>query len=172
MNKSMNKVLVAVSFVTGVAVLSGCQTRPENDVAVEVAQVRAFARASAAAGAREDATLEKCHFTGPALNSLGEQKLDLMVPDGDGAEPSAKPMTVYLDVAADDANKGAYQDAVVKYLADKGITESDLKFALGPNPSTLHPAAKNGAQLDKLDKLETQDNSTKFNLNMPVSDSK
>jgi hypothetical protein len=164
--------LLAASFVTGVAIIAGCQTKPENDGAVEAAQVREFARASAAAGAREDATLEKCHFTGPALNSLGEQKLDLMVHDGDGSDASPKPMTVYLDVAADDTNKASYQDSVVKYLADKGMTESDLKFVLGPNPATLNPAAKNGAQLDKLDKVETQDNSTKFNLNMPVSESK
>src|SRR5690349_5470096 len=65
----------------------------------ETRKTTQFADVMAASGARADATLYKHHFDGAKLNSLGEQKLSLMLKDDD----SPAPMTVYLDLTEKDA---------------------------------------------------------------------
>src|SRR3954463_5750908 len=60
----------------------------------EVRKHNQIADAMAASGARADATLSKPHFDGGRLNSLGEDKLALMLRDDDRPEP----MKVYLNL--------------------------------------------------------------------------
>lgn len=95
--------------------------------------------AAAAAGARYDATLRGCHFDGggtpAALNSLGEEKLDLMLAAGD-----ALPLVVYLDVPADDLSD-ARAKAVATFLKDRGLQDAQTKVVVGRNERTYGPAA-------------------------------
>src|SRR5690349_17085304 len=85
-------------------VLASCQTTnqpgsmdptlngffPED--AGEVRKHNQIADAMAASGARTDGTLYRHHFDGGRLNSLGEDKLSLMLRDDDRPEP----VMVYL----------------------------------------------------------------------------
>src|SRR5688500_208604 len=94
--------------------------------------------AAAASGARADATLHRAHFDGgkeTALNSLGEQKLDLMMSDDD-----ALPVAIYLNVAGDDVFAGCEQSVRV-YLRDRGLSEQQIKVVHGRNPGGYQPTA-------------------------------
>jgi hypothetical protein len=93
---------------------------------------------AAAAGARNDATLRGCHFDAgnpAALNSLGEEKLDLMLADDD-----ALPLVVYVDVLADDL-ADARTKAVATFLKDRGLQDGQTKVVVGRNDRTYSPAA-------------------------------
>lgn len=105
---------------------------PDHDSS-EVWQVRG---AQAAAGAREDATLYAVHFDEAGLNSLGQQKLDLML----DAEQPAEPLIVYLDLPADSA-AGKDRASVVAFLKDRGLQNSQIALKDGPNPHTASSAA-------------------------------
>jgi len=107
-----------------------------------------FADAMAASGARADATLYKHHFDGQKLNTLGEEKLALMLKDDD----SPTPMTVYLSINEKDALSKQRQTAVIAFLKDKGLTDPQIEVIYGDNPNTRSPAA---AQLTKLNKTDT-----------------
>jgi hypothetical protein len=98
--------------------------------------VHRFTAAQSAAGARNDAALRPQHFDGPDLNSLGQEKLDLMLKD-DG---STEPLVVYLDVPMD-GQLGARREAIRVYLKDRGLNESQVRLEPGPNPATSSPAA-------------------------------
>src|SRR4051794_27686729 len=54
--------------------------------------VRQYEASQAASGARSDAMLYPHHFDGAELNSLGKEKLALMLSD----PRAAKPLTVYM----------------------------------------------------------------------------
>lgn len=114
---------------------------PEHDSS-EVWQIRG---AQAAAGARQDATLYAVHFDEAGLNSLGQQKLDLMLAD----EQPAEPLIVYLDLPADAA---AEQDraSVLAFLKDRGLQDSQIALKDGPNPHTANSAADAVANLHAL----------------------
>jgi hypothetical protein len=114
----------------------------------EVRDVDRIERVQAASGARADATLFPAHFDKGELNSLGRQKLSLMIDDDD----SNNPLIVYLDVPADDQFKAARQDSVIAYLKDQGLEEQQISFREGPNPATNHPAQ---GDIDRLAKTET-----------------
>jgi hypothetical protein len=94
--------------------------------------------AAAAAGARYDATLRGCHFDAgnpAALNSLGEEKLVLMLADDD-----ALPLVVYIDVPADDL-ADARKAAVQTFLTDCKLKPDQAKVVVGRNDKTYGPAA-------------------------------
>jgi hypothetical protein len=107
-----------------------------------------FAEAMAAAGARADATLSKHHFDGAALNSLGEEKLALMLKDG--AAPA--PLTVYLNLDQKAPTAQQREAAVTTFLKDKGLDEKQIAFVYGYNPGAWSPAAN---PLSKMKKTET-----------------
>lgn len=92
--------------------------------------------AQAASGARRDATLYAVHFDSSGLNSLGQQKLDLMLAD----EQPADPMIVYLDLPAD-ASAQKDHDAVAAYLKDRGLQDTQIALKDGPNPQASSSAA-------------------------------
>jgi hypothetical protein len=107
--------------------------------------INRFQHVQQASGAREDATLQPYHFDKGALNSLGRQKLSLMIDD----DEANNPVTIYLNVPANDEFKSARQDAVVAYLKDQGLEESQVAFKAGTNPNQRHPAEDGIARLPK-----------------------
>ena len=116
----------------GVARPRGETFRPDD----EPRAVHRFAHAQASAGAGHDATLRADHFDGAALNSLGHEKLDLMLKD-DGA---FEPLVVYVDAPAGDLLAGRMESVKV-YLKDRGLTDRQVRLEAGANPSARGPAA-------------------------------
>jgi hypothetical protein len=106
-----------------------------------------FTDAMAASGARADAMLFAHHFDGAALNSLGEEKLSLMLKDDD----SPTPITVYLNLKEKDAVSKQRQASVVAFLKDKGLTDAQIEVIYGDNPGTRSPAADHLSKLGKTD---------------------
>jgi len=111
-------------------------------------QVTKLENAQAAAGARSDASLAPADFDGGALNSLGQDKLDLMT----SCLPDEGPITIYLDVPADGPFAQARKDAVSAYLIDSHLTADQFKLADGPNNDTWVPSA---SALTNMSKTET-----------------
>jgi hypothetical protein len=103
-----------------------------------------FVQVQSAAAARADATLTAAHFDGRGgLNSLGRQKLDLMLRDDDANTP----MVVYLNLpsssdgaAPTTASTDAHRESVRAYLVDRGVNDAQLEFRAGPNLAYSHPA--------------------------------
>lgn len=114
----------------------------------EMRDVQRIERVQEASGAREDATLEAYHFDKGEVNSLGRQKLSLMIDDDDANNP----LVIWLNVAGNDEFKAARQDSVVAYLKDQGLEEKQISFREGPNPATFHPAEES---LIRMSKTET-----------------
>lgn len=141
-------------WIAGAAVLAlagGCQdsgTPANNDAFPSARQahreVYQFADQQAANGARQDATLRDYHFDGGKLNSLGEERLDLMLSNGDDCSP----LVVYLDLPDQDSSTAARQDAVTAYLKQRGLRDDQIKLESGPNPASTTPAAPLLAQQD------------------------
>jgi hypothetical protein len=105
----------------------------------EVSDVTRINDQQIAAGARTDATLRPYHFYEADLNSLGREKLDLMLKDGAGAGG----LVVYLDVpAAGDKRQlaDARRGAVAEYLASRGLAEDSFRLERGHNPDNTFPA--------------------------------
>ena len=144
---------VAVAAVTGLAI--GC-----NHHAPQAAKLHAekfapddeprasqnFAAAQAAAGDRADATLHASHFDAQGLNSLGRDKIDLMLRAGEAQQP----LVVYLDLPHGPVSADAARQSVGEYLKGRGLPESQMKLVDGPNPDTLHSAAEAGTALKSL----------------------
>src|SRR4051812_38489939 len=139
-------------------VLASCQNKEQSldptltgffpEDTGEVRKPTQFAEAMAASGARADGTLSKYHFDGGALNSLGEEKLALMLKDG--AAPS--PLTVYLNLEQKAPTAQQREAAVITFLKDKGLDEKQIAFVYGYNPGAWAPAA---GPLSKMKKTET-----------------
>ena len=90
----------------------------------------------ASSAARADATLYPIHFHGGKLNSLGEQKLKLMLGDDD----ESRPLPVFLDLGEDE-HLEVRREAVLTYLQKFGLTTDMVKLEAGPNPSGGTPVA-------------------------------
>jgi hypothetical protein len=160
---AMRKAILLCGASMIIALYTGCETPPKDlppimqnrpvtaEHFVPQGEVRDFHRmmhAQAASGARADSMLYAYHFDKGELNSLGKEKLALMLDDDD----SNNPMTVYLNIAENDEFKSARQDAVVAFLKDQGLEEKQVSFKLGPNPDAGFPAS---IGLDRLGKTET-----------------
>jgi hypothetical protein len=119
-------------------------TRDDDDAR----SINRIATAQTANAARTDATLRPYHFQGPELNSLGQQKLDLMTK----AERGDSPLKVYLDLPQD-PDQGTRRDAVLVYLKDRGLKDEQIAIEAGPNlnPENLHPTAQSMKMLHLLD---------------------
>lgn len=101
------------------------------------------ADAQAIAGARQDATLGDHHFDSSRLNSLGRQKLNMLVPDSPEAE-----VVVYLNLE-DTRGIAQCRDSVRAYLNGLGVQESQIAIHDGPNPAAGAPAAAGLARLSR-----------------------
>lgn len=97
--------------------------------------------------ARFDATLYPAHFDGAELNSLGREKLRLMLQGAD----TASDLTVYMDMPAESSLYAQRSRGVRAYLAGQGLAEGRLKLLAGHNPQALASAKDN---LDRLSKTE------------------
>lgn len=117
----------------------------------EIRKPQQFAEVMAASGARNDAMLGAYHFDGAKLNSLGEDKLSLMLKDDD----SPTPMTVYLNLKEKDAVSKQRQASVVAFLKDKGLADNQIEVIYGDNPSTRSPAAMHITNLGKTDSADS-----------------
>src|SRR5436189_3586772 len=95
----------------------------------EVHKTHQFSELMAASGARADAMLSSQHFDGGKLNSLGEEKLSLMLKDDDAPNP----ITVYLNVDDTAKTSKTRKTAVVEYLKDKGLTDQQIEVVYGDN---------------------------------------
>ena len=107
-----------------------------------------IAEVQSAAGARADATLRPFHFDAGRLNSLGEEKLDLMLKDDDLAEP----VVVYLDLPESDDRRPAREQAVMAYLGERGLGDDQVRLKPGTNPDYMSPAIKPAKDDDHGDK--------------------
>lgn len=115
--------------VTVLGIGAGCQNEDHNgffkgDAAGE--RVAKFADVQAANGARNDAMLYSRHFEGGHLNSLGRQKVLLMLSDCDNCAP----ITVHLVRVGEGELLEQRRASVELYL----------KTVEGPNKLTFHPA--------------------------------
>ena len=108
--------------------------------------VRKYERSQTAKGARSDGMLYAHHFDGDRLNSLGRQKLTLMLADDSGETT----MKVYLVDLGDGAMLDARKNAVSAYLKDGLRPDEKLEFVNGMNPNT-HPAAETLARMDRIE---------------------
>src|SRR3954469_1495633 len=84
--------IAALSTITGCRADSTASTEHKNrgEDFIAVGDHRAYNQAmlaQAASGARADATLYAYHFDAGNLNSLGQQKLSLMLQDDDAKTP-------------------------------------------------------------------------------------
>src|SRR5438270_3508463 len=99
-------ILIAGSSMLIALLSSGCEQDRQQRQAMgeffpqpgEVRDVQRIERVQEASGARADATLQPAHFDKGELNSLGREKLLLMLDDDDANNP----VTVYLNVPAED----------------------------------------------------------------------
>src|SRR4051794_9764012 len=107
-------------------------------------KVNQFITAQTSKGAREDATLHAVHFNGTTLNSLGKEKLALMIPD----EPDGD-VVVYLNLPASAASTAARHDDVAAYLKGLGVDEKHVKIQDGMNTDLGSPSASGLANLSK-----------------------
>jgi hypothetical protein len=99
--------------------------------------------AQTSAGAKADATLHDVHFTGSKLNTLGESKLDLMLPDEQSAD-----LVVYVALPAGDLTDSR-KSSVADYLRYRGMDASHVKLVDGPNPSADTPSANSLSRILK-----------------------
>src|SRR5687768_12697271 len=116
----------AVTALCLAAAGAGCQKKGREAVRGEAfpaegekRAVHRLAEAQAASGARADATLRSYHFNGPALNSLGRAKLELMLRDDEPAEP----LLVYVDVPEGYPLGEKWRASALQFLKDRGLTE-------------------------------------------------
>jgi hypothetical protein len=90
--------------------------------------------AQSIAGAKADATLNDIHFTGAKLNSLGEDKLDMMLPAQTDAD-----LVVYVSLPSGDLSDSR-KSSVTDYLRYRGMDVTHVKLVDGPNPSANAPS--------------------------------
>ena len=99
--------------------------------------------AQSARGARIDATLYAIHFDGPALNSLGQSKLDLMMEDAAGTGTLA----VYVSAPHDQSDPR--RAAVEQYLTAAGLATTAFTTHAGVNPHATHLASDSLVRMNK-----------------------
>lgn len=145
--KTAIKNIWVLGGVLAASAVAGCQNSQQKSYVREddyvpnptlERQVPRFAEMQAAVGARQDGQLVPAHFSGDTLNSLGRQKLDLMLRDSDAAPEK----TVYLNLPKAQLDSfDKRRDSVVAYLKDSGLTEAQIKVEHGPNHGVDYPAA-------------------------------
>ena len=138
----------SVACLIAVAALGGCRrdraaddTRAEHFLRDdETSAVTRIADAQSAAGARTDATLRAYHFdqdgiVSHQLNSLGREKLDLMLAGETGE--TGEEFVVFLDLNDDPADRrlrDSRVQVVTLYLHSKGLTDDVIRVEDGANP--------------------------------------
>jgi hypothetical protein len=111
----------------------------------KASSVNKFERSQTARGARSDGMIYAHHFDGDRLNSLGKQKLTLMLGDDTGE----KTMKVYIVKIGEGATLDARKKAITEYLKDGLRPDEKLELVNGMNPDTWHPSAPTLARVSK-----------------------
>jgi hypothetical protein len=132
------KTLTLFTVIAGATLIGGCANRPYQSFQ-EYGSSTDFATAHAAKGARDDGSLYPRHFTGDALNSLGQTKLTLIATQAQG---SLDRVNVFLVLSKEEATE-MRQQAVAQFLAEYGVEGDRLALAVGPNPATADLAMLN-----------------------------
>lgn len=156
-NKRKVMLATAIMAVSAVIVVAtpGC-THPQSETGgyadpffpreyARIAEVAVYPQA--ASGARSDPTLYDIHFFGGRLNSLGEDKLTLMLDD----DNNERPTLVYIDAGGSDDDFAARQESIRGYLAGKGLSPEVVSFERGRNPHSRTAAAPLLRNLPKTD---------------------
>lgn len=147
--------VASISLLGGMAILTpGCERTPGDDVGEELLVEDHVPRATdrillaqSVVGAGEDRTLYGHHFDADELNSLGKNKLRMMLEDGGFlADPQ-----VFIA-----SGETAQMSAVRRYLADWGLAFEDTRLHAGSNPATRRPAAIGLAQQQKFEETEIE----------------
>ena len=107
--------------------------------------VEAISNSQVVKGAAADAMLYDHHFDGILLNSLGRNKLDLMI----CGTSASKPLVVYLNMPQVTAKDR--QTAVADYIKNKGVDDSAVQIVIGSNPHLKTPTAYNLGEIYKND---------------------
>jgi hypothetical protein len=148
----MFKSIPVKSLIFGAAILYGAGCQPQTTSHGEefppdekVSAVTRQNDTQAGRAARQDGTLNSCHFDGAELNSLGMARLDLMLKDDSGT-----PLTIWMAVP-DDENAAGRRFAVATFLKDRGLSADQIKFASGANPGMDHPAGQGIKDLIDMD---------------------
>ena len=147
----LNTLALGWMLLAAAGLLAGCQQQgtavnhgenfaPDN----QPTAWQRLERAQSAAGAAEDATLYPYHFSGNNVNSLGRQKLDLMLAG------AGTPLSIWIDIP-DDANAADRRASVLAFLKDRGVAAEQVVIATGANPATDHPADHSIKDLSKTD---------------------
>lgn len=142
--------MVAVLLVVAITGCKSNDCRPGDQFMSDDAQrdVWNATNAQAAAGARADGMLRPAHFSDGSLNSLGQEKLELMLrPESGGALP----LVVYMNLPADDAQRKSRRNSVESYLVKLGLQAGQFKIEDGLNPAAVNAAAPLIQALPKTD---------------------
>lgn len=156
--KRLNKLCVlAASTIVLFAV--GCDSQPpsENDTAhskAEITETTQLEQTQEVAGARAECTLYPDQFDGATLSSLGTTALDEILADSH----STNPLVIYMDLPSDDKYTQDRQQAVKRYLEDRGgLKAVQVEFHNGANPTITTPVA---VQLGNYGKTNTDSGGT------------
>ena len=103
-------------------------------------------RAQQAVGARADASLHACHFENAKLNSLGEEKLRLMM---QGREDAGTPLIVFVDTPTNDPRFGEREDSIKQFCDANSLATNQLEIHHGMNPASISPASGHIQNLTK-----------------------
>jgi hypothetical protein len=157
----MRKTTLTLALAAACFVAAGC-TYSERDLdptlegfftedTADPRKPNQFNEVQAASGARNDSMLHWQHFDGPRLNSLGEQKLTLMLADDDAPQP----LVVYIDVDGNQQTIAApRQESVTLFLKDRGLRDEQIRVVFGDNPAARSPAA---VHLSRQERAESGD---------------
>jgi hypothetical protein len=147
---NLQRIFCLGAFTAGTLFLVGCQSLNKAANADSVfsdeqeGTVVSVAALQSAAAAQRDPTLYPIHFNGKELNSLGEEKLEMILDcDGDGPE------ILYLNLPASDPLTAIRKTTLQKYLNEEDETQS-VQVVVGHNPAVSAPAAPNLAAMAKL----------------------
>jgi hypothetical protein len=150
MNKTSKLCVLAAAAV--LSLVAGCQTDSPAQVRRDAfvpedqpRELRTLMITQEAAGARRDATLHAGDFDNDGVNSLGQQKLDLML----AADEPVDPIVIYIDFAEADVPASAHH-SVIDYLKTRGLPEAQVALKDGPNPGAKAPAADSVTALHAL----------------------
>jgi hypothetical protein len=157
----MRKTILRIALACAALAAAGC-TYSERDLdptlegfftedTADPRKPNQFNEVQAASGARNDSMLHWQHFDGPRLNSLGEQKLTLMLADDDAPQP----LVVYIDIDGKEQNIAApRQESVTLFLKDRGLRDEQIRVVFGDNPAARSPAAQH---LSRQERAESGD---------------
>jgi hypothetical protein len=155
--------LLACGIMMGAGFVGGCQSheeqqethRKEQQVKAsdaflpndESRSIRQYVDAQAAAGAQADASLSSQHFTGGKLNSLGRERLKMML-------QGSTPVVVYIG-ATDEATTNLRRSAIDDYLKETGAGPDVLVVKSGYNPRQSTPVTENISRLPRTEEPGT-----------------